>query len=202
MHRVFLLSPASCSGRRAQLLLRPEASFDLAVRLRRGGLPLADAFSFMSGLYFRGKAAYATTFGDPPPRADAALVITPSRGLVPLDLTVTSDDLCAFADVPIDLAEPRYRAPLEASAHALRDAIEPDTAVVLLGSIASDKYVTVLLDIFGDQLVFPADFVGRGDMSRGGLMLRAVDAGVELPYVPVRGAPRRGARPPRLTPRR
>lgn len=202
MRRVFLLSPASCTGRRAEVLLRPQASFELAVRLRESGVPLADAFSFMSGLYFRGKAAYARAFANPPTGAPSALVITPSRGLVPLDLTVTVEDLCGFADVPIDLGEPRYRAPLDASARALHQLMRDDGCVVLLGSIASDKYVSILLDTFGERLLFPADFVGRGDMSRGGLMLRAVDAGEELAYVPVRGAQRRGMRPPRLQPRR
>ena len=202
MRRVFVLSPASCTGRRAEVLLRPQASFELAVRLRESGVPLADAFSFMSGLYFRGKAAYARAFANPPTGAPSALVITPSRGLVPLDLTVTVQDLCGFADVPIDLGEPRYRAPLDASARARHQLMRDDGCVVLLGSIASDKYVRILLDTFGERLLFPADFVGRGDMSRGGLMLRAVDAGEELAYVPVRGAQRRGMRPPRLQPRR
>lgn len=201
MARIFLLSPASCNGRRAHMLLREAASFELAVRLRSEGAPLAEAFSFLSGLYFRGKAAYARAFADPPPGVEPALVITPSRGLVPMERAVTIGDLCEFAEVPIDLAEPRYRAPLEASAHALA-ARSAGADVVLLGSIASDKYVSVLLDIFGDRLLFPRAFVGRGDMSRGGLMLRHVDQAIELDYVPVQGATRRGARPPRLTPRR
>ncbi len=202
MSRIFLLSPASCSGRRAQILLREEAKFDLAVRLRETGVPLADAFSFMSGLYFRGKAAYARAFAAPPARADGALVITPARGLVALDTIVDVEELCTYADVPISLDEPRYREPLVASARELAESIDDDTDVVLLGSIASDKYVGILLDHFGDRLLFPADFVGRGDMSRGGLMLRCVDAGTELEYIPVRGATRRGSRPPKLAPRR
>ena len=69
---------------------------------------------------------------------------------------------------------------------------------MLLGSIASGKYVEVLQPIFGDKLVFPPAFVGRGDMSRGGLMLRCVTAGLELEYVPVAGAVRHGQRPPKL----
>jgi hypothetical protein len=201
MARIFLLSPASCSGRRAQVLLRQAASFDLAHRLRAQGAELSEAFTFLSGLYFRGKAAYARAFADPPAGVAGALVITPSRGLVPADITVTVDDLCEFADVPIDLREARYRAPLEASARALV-ARTADADVVLLGSVASDKYVATLLDVFGERLLFPSAFVGRGDMSRGGLLLRQVDAGIELEYVPVHGATRRGARPPRLTPRR
>lgn len=200
--RIFLLSPASCSGRRARILLREEAKFELAVRLRDTGVPLADAFSFMSGLYFRGKAAYARAFAAPPDGADGALVITPARGLVPLDTVVDAEELCTYADVPISLDEPRYREPLVASARELAESIDEDTEVVLLGSIASDKYVGILLDHFGNQLLFPADFVGRGDMSRGGLMLRCVDAGTELEYIAVRGATRRGSRPPRLEPRR
>ena len=47
------------------------------------------------------------------------------------------------------------------------------TQFVLLGSVATDKYVGPLLDVFGDRLYFPATFAGRGDMSRGGLLLRA-----------------------------
>ena len=45
-----------------------------------------------------------------------------------------------------------------------------------------------------------ATFVGRGDMSRGGLLLRHARSGVELDYLPLRGATRHGARPPRLLP--
>jgi hypothetical protein len=56
--------------------------------------------------------------------------------------------------------------------------------------------------VFDGRLLFPAEFVGRGDMSRGGLMLRCVDERAELTYVPVRGAVRRGMRPPKLPPRR
>ena len=80
------------------------------------------------------------------------------------------------------------------------EAVGPDCEVVLLGSIASGKYVDVLQPVFGDRLVFPSAFVGRGDMSRGGLMLRCVLDGVELDYVPVAGATRRGQRPPKLEP--
>ena len=69
---------------------------------------------------------------------------------------------------------------------------------MLLGSIATGKYADVLLDILGDRLLFPPSFVGRGDMSRGGLLLRCVRAGMELPYEPLRGAIRHGPRPPKL----
>ena len=74
--------------------------------------------------------------------------------------------------------------------------------VILLGSIATGKYVDVLLANFGQRLRFPADFVGRGDMSRGGLMLRCAADRQELSYLPVAGAIVNGKRPPKLAPRR
>ena len=197
--RVFLLSPASTVGRRAAVLLSPRAEFDLARRVRADGAPIGEVFSFLSGLYFRGKLAYAKRFAAPPSGARGVHVITAGRGLVDPALTVTADDLRALADVPIDAGEPRYRIPFERDARVLA---AHRCEVVLLGSVASGKYVDVLLDILGDGLVFPADFVGRGDMSRGGLMLRHVEAGEELRYVPVAGARLHGTRPPKLEPRK
>ena len=192
MARVFLLSPANCGGERAQLLFSTRAAFPLARQLRTAdGAPLGDVMSFVSGLYFRGKLAYAQACGIP-------LVITTDAGLRPADTPVTLSMLRASARVDIDAANPRYRRPLEQSARAVASLLEPDDTVTLLGSIASDKYVGVLLDIFGERLTFPIDFVGRGDMSRGGLLLRCVRAGRELDYVPVAGAIRHGVRPPRL----
>ncbi len=35
----------------------------------------------------------------------------------------------------------------------------------------------------GDQVMIPAEFVGRGDMSRGSLMLRAVRDRIPLAYM-------------------
>ena len=135
-----------------------------------------------------------------PVAAGGVLVITPNAGLRSADTTVTLESLQAFAAVSIDLANTAYRRPLEHGARALRDAVGPDCEIVLLGSIASGKYVEVLQPVFGDQLVFPPAFVGRGDMSRGGLMLRCVLAGVELEYAPIAGATRHGQRPPKLAP--
>jgi hypothetical protein len=204
--RVFLLSPANCSGLRAKMVLSDRAQFDLAVRLRGGGgVAIGEVFAFVSGLYFKGKLAYALEFARPPePGSDlvgsGALVITPTAGLRPVETAVTADAIRTFASVDIAANDPRYRQPLLATARALHDEIGPDCDVVLLGSIASAKYVDVLTEIFGDRLRFPIDFVGRGDMSRGGLLLRCVRAGEELPYVPVAGAVRHGARPPKLPP--
>jgi hypothetical protein len=81
--RVFLLSPANAAGVRGRLILKESARFDLALRFRRDGLPLGELFSFISGLNFRGKLAYARAFAPAPPGMPGAFVITPSRGLVP-----------------------------------------------------------------------------------------------------------------------
>jgi len=204
--RVFLLSPANLGGIRAQMMLSPNARFELARQLQsESGAPLGEIFSFVSGLYFRGKLAYARRFARPPDPTDpvaagGVLAITSNAGLRSVDTVVTVESFRAFATGDIDLRNQTYRKPLEQSARALRDAIGPDCEVVLLGSVASGKYVDLLLPIFGDRLMFPPDFVGRGDMSRGGLMLRCVMAGFELPYVPLAGASRHGARPPKLEP--
>lgn len=189
------------------MVLSPAASFDLAARLRgRAGVPIGEVFSFISGLYFRGKLAYARAFARPPEAGlplcgCGGLVITPTAGLRDVTTRVTVPALRAFAGVDIAADDPRYRRPLERSATALAEEIGEDCEVVLLGSIASAKYVDVLAGVFGGRLLFPSDFVGRGDMSRGGLMLRAAAAGQELPYIPVAGAVRHGPRPPKLTPR-
>jgi hypothetical protein len=207
MSRIFLLSPADCGGLRAQMVMRAGARFDLACRLRGpAGAPLGEVFTFLSGLYFRGKLAYARAFAAPP-APELALgggvyVITPGAGLQSPDAGVTVEVLRAFARVDIDAGNPGYCRPLVTSAEALARRIGPECDVVLLGSIASAKYVDVLASLFAQGLSFPADFVGRGDMSRGGLLLRCVAAGKELDYVPVAGAIRRGPRPPKLPPLR
>jgi hypothetical protein len=134
--------------------------------------------------------------------AGGVLVITPNAGLRSADTPVTIDSFRGFAEVDIDLRNVKYRAPLEQGARALLSAIGTECEVVLLGSVASGKYVELLLPIFGERLMFPPDFVGRGDMSRGGLMLRCAAAGVELPYMPIVGAVRHGQRPPKLEPLR
>ena len=198
-HRVFLLSPAHCGGERAKLLYRPEARFELAVKLRTPqGAPIGEVFSFLSGLYFRGKLAYAQRFGNPPEQVQGHFVITTNRGLMPADQFVTIKELQKMGCVPIDAEDQRYRTPLRRSIVELRDAIGDACDVVLLGSVASGKYVDVLAKVLGERLLFPAEFVGRGDMSRGGLMLRCVSEARELTYVPVHGAVRHGQRPPKL----
>jgi hypothetical protein len=205
--RIFLLSPVNCAGKRARQVMSDNAQFSLARELRETGARLGDVFTFCSALYFRGKLAYARHFARPPEPADplvglGVLVITPNAGLLPADLRLTRDVFQRFATEPIDAATAGYRIPLERDARAVLACVGADCEVVLLGSIASGKYVDVLLPIVGDRLLFPTAFVGRGDMSRGGLMLRAAESGEELEYLPVLGARRHGARPPKLEPRR
>lgn len=202
-HRIFLLSPAYAGGQRARMIMSDRAEFELAQKLRhRRGAPIAEVFTFLSGLYFRGKIAYATAFARPALGIPGVFVITPTRGLVAAGTRIRLDDLREFATVDIHGDDPRYRMPLERDARVLAGKMSPRSEVILLGSIATGKYVSVLLDSFGDQLRFPADFVGRGDMSRGGLMLRCAADGQELPYIPVAGAIVNGKRPPKLAPRK
>jgi hypothetical protein len=198
-HRIFLLSPAYCGGLRAMMVMRERATFPLARRLREPvGAPIGELFTFMSGLYFRGKLAYAQVFARPPEGVPGVQVITPVAGLIPVDELVTLAQLRKFAEIDIDEDDPRYRRPLHSAVTSLVRAIPSDCEVVLLGSIATGKYVDVLLRLLGKRLTFPVDFVGRGDMSRGGLMLRCSRTGEELVYGPVEGAVRHGKRPPKL----
>ena len=180
------------------MLLREQATFPLAMRLREApGVPIGEVYSFLSGLYFRGKLAYARAWARP---AGAVRVIVPGRGLVTPDLPVTHADMLEIAGVPVDVEDARYREPLTSDADELART-HPQAAAILLGSIATGKYVDILAHSFGPRLRVPLEFVGRGDMSRGGLMLRYVDEGRELTYAAVESVPRRGPRPPKLVPR-
>jgi hypothetical protein len=201
MHRVFLLSPANVVGRRAQILLNAAAPFELARRLHAGGpVTLGEAFSFMSGLYFRGKLAYARAFARPPEGLCGAFVITSNRGLLPVDTIITAEELGLFAGAPIDPQNKAYSEPLLRTALVLASSSPSECSIVLLGSVASGKYIDHLLPIFGSNLQFPLEFVGRGDMSRGGLLLRSAAANQMLNHVPIAGALLKGKRPPKLIP--
>jgi hypothetical protein len=185
------------------MILRDQAQFPLARQLReKSGAPIADVFTFLSGLYFRGKIAYANAFARSPRGIPGVVVITPTRGLIDARTRIRLDDLREFAAVDIHKSDPRYRLPIERDARRLATKLPPQSEVILLGSIATGKYVDVLLASFGDRLRFPAEFVGRGDMSRGGLMLRCAADGQELSSIPVAGAIVNGKRPPKLVPRR
>jgi hypothetical protein len=183
--KIFLLSPASLNGERARLLLDPRARFATAQSLRSDeGVPIGDAFAFLSSLYFRGKITYARHFGVPLPGlpASGALVIAPGFGLVPPDWPVTLERVKKLRRTPVDAAVAAYTRPLREHAATLRDLLPPEARVILLGSIATGKYVDVLEPVFGQRLLFPSAFVGAGDMRRGALLLRATREGEELEY--------------------
>lgn len=116
---------------------------------------------------------------------------------MPADAEISLAELKAFSRVDINADDARYRRPLLRDTKRIAEQY-PNMRIVLLGSISTGKYVDVLLSVFGERLHFPIDFVGRGDMSRGGLTLRCVRAGQELAYAPIAGAIRRGKRPPKL----
>ena len=194
------MSPARIGGPRSNVLLRPEADFALAQRLRDRKATLGEAYGFISGLYFRGKLAYAEAFAAPPEGLPPALVIVPGLGLIPPDAIVDAEQLRRIGDVSIEQNNQAYRDPLLRDARLLDQNAGPACQYLLLGSIATEKYTEPLLNVFGDRLLFPVEFVGRGDMSRGGLMLRRASSGDELSYVSLRGAIRRGRRPPKLDP--
>jgi hypothetical protein len=198
--RIFLLSPARLDGKRAHLLFHPVTMFPVARALHSpAGATIGEIFTFLSGLYFRGKLAYAEAFARPPQGLHTGVfVITPNRGLLAPSVRMTVDDLARLAKTDIGASAEEFRKPLQQDAKVLAQSLGPTGEPVLLGSIATPKYVDVLLSAFPQELLFPAEFVGRGDMSRGGLMLRALDARRELAYMPVRGAILRGARPPKL----
>lgn len=185
------------------MVLNERARFDLARRLRtRERASLGEVFTFLSGLYFRGKLAYANAFASSANGLCGVLVITPTRGLVDARQKVGRRDLLEFAEVDIQESDPRYREPLARDARQLAKKLTRECEVILLGSVATGKYIDILLENFGQRLLFPAEFVGRGDMSRGGLMLRCAVDGTELNYISVAGAVRKGKRPPKLAPRR
>jgi hypothetical protein len=181
-----LLSPVRLNGQRGRLILLPESQFPLAQQVRSDeGAPISEVFSFVSGLYFRGKAAYARAFGHSPSGRAPAWVISAGGGLLRLDERVGVDRLRGWAGVSIHEDNPHFTAPLYRHASELLTAHDESTRFVLLGSVATNKYVTPLVEIFGDRLLFPRDFAGRGDMSRGALMLRAVRDNRELEYTRV-----------------
>ena len=185
MARTFLLSPARCDGERAKLILNGQAEFPLARALREPeGVAIGEVFSFLSGLYFRGKLAYARAFG----RA-GVLVITTERGLVSPETRVTARDLCAFAEVDIAGGDERYLGPLRRDVDALTRALGERDEVV--GPRIEHR-------LMAEGAEGPGRVRSRG--RRGGAA--PLREGRELEYIPVAGAVRHGVRPPKLTPLR
>ena len=183
MKRIFVLSPANCNGLRARWILRKNSRSEMAQRLRTDGAPLGELFSFLSSLYFRGKLAYARTFAEPPSNCPGILIITPTAGLMPDDTVIRLSKLHGFRRGRIHVKNRHYCSSLRRSARLLATQMGSDCELVLLGSLATGKYLDLLKPIFGSRLRVPQEFIGRGDMSRGGLLLRCVRENRELNYV-------------------
>jgi hypothetical protein len=192
---VFLLSPARCSGERAAQLVASKRS-ELGARLRAEAATIGEVFAWLSALYFRGKLTYAARFGAGSGAVPGALVMAPGLGLRAAEARLSVPMFRAMGEVDVESAA--FVQPLLRDARLVDRAGGPAARVILLGSIATGKYLDTLLGVFGERLLFPESFVGRGDMSRGGLLLRAARSGEELAYRPVTGATLRGARPPKL----
>ena len=183
MNRVFVLSPANCNGLRARWVLKKNSRSELAQRLRGDGAPLGEVFSFLSALYFRGKLAYAQAFADPPFHCPGIMIITPTAGLVPHDTVVRVSTLRGFSRGRIHLKNRGYSSLLQRTAKELAPRLGADCELVLLGSLATGKYLDILAPIYGDRLRVPEKFIGLGDMSRGGLLLRCVRENRQLTYI-------------------
>jgi hypothetical protein len=181
--RIYLLSPAHAGGKRAAMLFNTNAKFELAQRLRTTGVPIGEMYSFMSPLYFRGKLTYATKFANAPSGTPGSLVITPSRGLVRPESVIKLGDVSELQNERLVTENPRYRDALERDLRTLSEAIGRSAHVILLGSIATRKYVPLLSEILGDRLVVPRKFIGLGNMSRGALLLQCSRDGCELEYI-------------------
>jgi hypothetical protein len=187
---IFLISPANMSGVRGTRLLGKTSKTDMQARLSGEGVELGEVFTYVSGLYFRGKLEYGRMFGSSK-GTPGVHVITPAAGLVSPDKKVTLEELRSICGAEVNANNPAYCEPLEGDIHRLRQTSE-SSRFVLLGSIATPKYLEPLMRAIGDDLFYPLDFIGLGDMSRGSLLLRSVRAEVELEYVSARGNMKRG----------
>ena len=178
--RVFLLSPARLDGERARLLFRPVTAFPLAAALRsKEGAPIGEVFRFLSGLYFRGKLAYAEAFARPPKKSDGVLVITTNRGLLPASTRVRVDDLARFAETDIHHTSDAFRGPLARDAETLARALGARGELVLLGSIATmllglalSLLPSLALIVVG-LVVFTTGFFGAHSIALGLVSRRA-----------------------------
>jgi hypothetical protein len=111
-------------------------------------------------------------------------IITGSGLMLP-EAIVTLSDLLRISAPSIDAKNSHYRLPLDSDLLRLREVVHQETEVILLGSVATPKYITPIREVFGERLLFPQEFLGLGDMSRGSRLLRCCEQGLELAYLPV-----------------
>jgi hypothetical protein len=182
--RIFLLSPANVAGIKGQRLLNPSGDSDLALRLRDSGATLGEVYRFISSLYFRGKLDYAQRFQSAPHGVAGVQIIT-GAGLMLPETVITLSDLRRISATSIDAKNSDYRLSLDSDLLRLRERVSDETEIILLGSIATSKYITPIREVFGKRLLFPRAFLGLGDMSRGSILLRYCAQGEELEYRPV-----------------
>ena len=190
--RFFILSPATAHGPRALLLRKPDSGSAFARRVREEGAPLGEVFSFLSGLYFRGKLEYARAFVRSAPNVEGVHVITMTDGLLSPDARISTAELERFALCP-EGADAATEA-LERTARALAEQAGAEAEVVLLGSVGTGKYTDILAPVFGERLFFPREILHIGQLARGALFLRHARERRELDYVPVAGIIRAGRR--------
>lgn len=181
--RLFLLSPATAHGAKARVLLQDPPRTPAATWLRSSdGMPLAAVFTYLSGLYFTGKLAYARAFANISPPLEGVYVLTMSDGLLSPAAPVSADMLRRFAAAADGSADGRDR--LIQSARTIAAALgEAPCEVVFLGSVHSSKYTELLEPVFGDRLRFPRELVRRGQLERGAILLERATARRELDYI-------------------
>jgi hypothetical protein len=153
-------------------------------------------YQFISSLYFRGKLEYARKFQNPP-RATAGVQIITGSGLMLPETPITLGEFQKISATSIDAGNADYRRPLDHDLVRLRESVGCEVDIILLGSVATPKYITPILEVFGERLLFPREFVGRGDMSRGSMLLRCCAEGSELEYIPAEKMRTADARPPK-----
>ena len=176
---VFLISPANLHGVRGGRLLDEESSSDLARRLRsEEGAGIAEVFSHISTLYFRGKVTYSRHFAG----ELGTRIIVPGFGLVAPDWRLDLERARRISECPVDPSRSDYREPLERDIRELAENESAPERVVFLGSLATRKYLDVLVPLLGSKLHYPTVFLGCGDMRRGSLLLKATEADAELDY--------------------
>jgi hypothetical protein len=191
--KAFLISPATAHGPRARSLWRPGSNSTLARQLREEGVPLGDVFTFLSGLYFRGKLEYARAFAHPSGEETGGVyIITMTDGLVSPDARISLADLERYALCREGAAA--AISTLESTARGLFQRIGSDGGVILLGSVGTGKYTDLLAPIFGERLLFPRDVLHIGQLARGALFLHRARERHELDYIPVAEIIRAGRR--------